>query len=61
MSENETLRRMRAEGYSQWIKDEDDNAGKLERHYRETWLCSSCGSRNRLSVNVCACGDSDDF
>jgi hypothetical protein len=56
MSENETLRRMMAEGYSRWRPDDDDDA-KLERHYRNTWLCSACGYRNPLSMNTCPCGD----
>lgn len=32
----------------------DDDA-KLEQQYRETWLCSNCGQRHPMSVNVCGC------
>lgn len=57
MSENETLRRMMAEGYSRWRADDgDDNATHLERFYRTTWLCSACGMRHRMETNACPCG-----
>lgn len=33
----------------------DDNNAKLEREYRTTWLCSNCGRRYQMTVNVCEC------
>lgn len=57
MSDNETLRRMMAEGYPRWRPTEDDsNDTKLEKFYRNTWLCSACESRHPLGVSVCPCG-----
>lgn len=32
---------------------EIDTALRLERYYRNTWLCSACGRRNQISENVC--------
>jgi len=35
--------------------DDDDTDKKLELEYRSTWMCSNCGRRYSMTVNVCEC------
>ncbi len=39
--------------FPDWQKRRDAAAGALERLYRNTWLCTNCGERHSITINVC--------